>query len=245
MLSGCWIKNLYGFVGIHEWPTVLGWLATIIVVVYVVNAMNLIDGIDGLASGISMIALSFYSYIFFRAGEYAYALLAGATLGTLLPFFYFNVFGRPEKHTKIFMGDTGSLTVGTVLAFLMIRTFDIPEGTLHMHGNLLVLAIAPLILPCFDTVRVFFHRVRNGNNPFLPDRCHIHHKLLILTAQRQSLIIILLADIAFVLVNLWLSNLVAPTWLVLADIVVWSGANVLLTSFIRAKERSTGQKLYL
>ncbi|MDE7403197.1 MAG: undecaprenyl/decaprenyl-phosphate alpha-N-acetylglucosaminyl 1-phosphate transferase [Muribaculaceae bacterium] len=245
VMSGCWIHDLYGFLWIHEWPTILGWGATIFVVIYVVNAINLIDGIDGLASGLSAIALGFYSWLFFKAGEYTYSLLAGAALGTLIPFFCYNVYGNAERHTKIFMGDTGALTIGTVLSFLMIRVFDIPQEAIHSESNLLVLAIAPLILPCFDVVRVFFHRVRRGRNPFLPDKCHIHHKLLALTEQRQSLIIILFTDLVLVLLNVWISALgVQPTWIVLGDLVLWSVANVVLTSLIRRKERRRNIKLY-
>lgn len=244
IMSGCWIRNLYGFCWIEQWPTVLGWIATVFVVIYVINAMNLIDGIDGLASGLSIIALCFYSYIFYTSGEYIYAIFCAATLGTLLPFCYYNLFGTPERHTKIFMGDTGSLTIGTVLAFMMIRVFEIPQANMEMHGNHLVLAIAPLILPCFDVVRVFFHRVRNRHNPFLPDKCHIHHKLLALTAQRQSLIIILITDVAFILVNLSLSSVIQPTWIVLGDVIIWSVANIGLTHLIRCKERRTGKTLY-
>ena len=166
--SGAWIHNLYGFLGIGQWYAVIGWVMTIFLVIYVVNAINLIDGIDGLASGLSAIALVFYSFVFYKAGEYAYCLLAGATLGTLIPFFYFNVFGTAERHNKIFMGDTGSLTIGTVLAFLSIRVFNIDPVVQEIPGNLFVLAIAPIIVPCFDVVRVFFHRVRNGNNRQMP-----------------------------------------------------------------------------
>ena len=83
----------------------------------------------------------------------------GATLGTLIPFFYYNVFGNPEKQKKIFMGDTGSLTIGIMLAFLTIAVFNIPEDAVSSGSNIFIMAVSPLILPCFDVARVFLHRV--------------------------------------------------------------------------------------
>ena len=243
--GGMWISDLYGFLWIHHCPDWLGWLFSIFLVIYVANSINLIDGIDGLASGLSMIALIFYSIVFFLAGEYLFALRAATTLGTLIPFFYYNVFGHAENHNKIFMGDTGSLTIGTVLAFLSIAMFRIPLGDIPGNQNPFILAIAPIILPCFDVVRVFVHRVRNGSNPFLPDKCHIHHKLLALgLVQWKALITILISDATIVGGNLLLSSLVQPTWLILGDIMAWTLLNFLLTHLIRCRERRLGIKLY-
>ena len=243
--GGMWISDLYGFLWIHHCPDWLGWLFSIFLVIYVANSINLIDGIDGLASGLSMIALIFYSIVFFLAGEYLFALMAATTLGTLIPFFYYNVFGHAENHNKIFMGDTGSLTIGTVLAFLSIAMFRIPLGDIPGNQNPFILAITPIILPCFDVVRVFVHRVRNGSNPFLPDKCHIHHKLLALgLVQWKALITILISDATIVGGNLLLSSLVQPTWLILGDIMAWTLLNFLLTHLIRCRERRLGIKLY-
>lgn len=245
VMSGGWVKNLYGFGGIEEWPTIFGWGLTVFLVLYVVNAINLIDGIDGLASGLSAIGLAFYSWVFYQAGEYGYALLAGATLGTLIPFFYFNVFGSAERHTKIFMGDTGSLTIGTMLAFLSIQVFEIPIEKAPDGQNILIIAIAPILIPCLDVARVFMHRIRNGNNPFLPDKCHIHHKLLAFGCRQwQALVTILFADAVFILMNLLLSPYFNPTILLGADIALWVVFNMLLTRFIRMRESISGLRLY-
>ena len=245
VVSGCWIHSIYGFLGINEWPALAGWAASIFLVIYVMNAINLIDGIDGLASGLSAIALAFYSYLFYNTGQYSCALLAGATLGALIPFFYYNVFGSTERRTKIFMGDTGSLTIGTMLAFFSIQIFNIPPDTLPTGENLFILAIAPIIVPCFDVMRVFIHRVRRGNNPFLPDKCHIHHKLLALGCrQSQALITILLADAGFILFNLAVSPYFSPTWIIIGDLALWILLNMMLTHLIRVRERNMGIKLY-
>ncbi len=243
--SGNYINDLYGFLWIGEWPSWVGWIITVVVVIFVVNAINLIDGIDGLASGLSAVALIWYSYVFFVSQQYVCLLISGATLGTLVPFFYYNVFGSAESHTKIFMGDTGSLTIGLMLVFLTLAIFNIPLTNNPQNYNLFILAVAPLILPCFDVMRVFFHRVKKGRNPFLPDKSHIHHKLLALGfPQWQALILIVLTDMIFVLVNVALSNMIQPTWLILGDILLWIALNLLITRMIRLRECRLGKKLY-
>lgn len=244
--SGLWIHNLYGFLWIYSVPSGLGWAMTVIFVIYVVNAINLIDGIDGLASGLSAVALAWYSYVFYESGEYIYMVIAGATVGTLVPFFYYNVFGSAENRTKIFMGDTGALTIGLILAFLSIAVVNIPPETAEsVNRNLFILALAPIMLPCFDVARVFFHRIRMGRDPFLPDKSHIHHKLLALGInQRKVMITILTFDVCLVILNLFLSGYVQPTWLLLADLLIWTLLNMALTAGIRRRERLTGQKLY-
>lgn len=248
-LSGLWVHDLWGFLGIHELSWWVGWLVTIFLCIYIINAINLIDGIDGLASGLSAIALAFYSIIFFMAGQYVYALLSGASLGTLIPFFYYNVFGKSENRTKIFMGDTGSLTIGTILAFVTLAVFNLKgNGRIAEFPdyNLFVLALTPLLLPLLDVVRVFLHRIRRHSNPFLPDKCHIHHKLLALGFKNSTaLICILITDTLFIATNLILSPYLSPTIIILLDILIWSLANMLLTHLIRNREKATGIKLYV
>lgn len=243
--SGLWIHDLYGFLWIDEIPFWIGWLLSILLIIYVTNAINLIDGIDGLASGISMISLIFYSYVLVIVGEFVYALIAGAFLGTLIPFFYYNVFGNAEKHKKIFMGDTGSLTIGFVLSFIALTVMNVNSEAVIGGKNLVVLAIAPILLPCLDVVRVFIHRIRRGRNPFMPDKCHIHHKLLALGfPQRKALVAILVSEALMIAMNLCLSPVIGSTWLILGDLVGWTLINMLLTHLIRQREKKLEIILY-
>lgn len=245
VVSGLWVWNLYGFLWIGEMPSWVGWLLTIFFVVYVLNAINFIDGIDGLASGLSIVALAFYSFIFYLAGEFVPMLLAGASLGTLLPFYYYNVFGKASTHNKIFMGDTGSLTIGIILCFLSIKVADLPARGFEPDFNLFIIAIAPIIIPCFDVVRVVLHRLRKGTHPFLPDKSHIHHKLLALgLGQTRSLVLILMADAIIIALNFVASAHFGATWIVAADVVIWTCGNIYLTSLIRKREKRIGQTLY-
>ena len=244
--SGMYINNLYGILWLHELPIWLAWALTGFMIVYVVNAINLIDGIDGLASGLSAIALIFYAVVLYLLGHVAYSMLAAAAAGTLIPFFYYNVFGNPQRQKKIFMGDTGSLTTGMVLAFCGIAVMYFPMPTLNVDYNQAIVAIAPLIIPTFDVIRVYFHRLRLHHNPFLPDKSHIHHKFLALGfSQPTALIIILLWSVFFIITNVLLSPYVNPNLLLGCDIIIWTAINLLLTAAIRRREKKLNQQLYV
>ncbi len=243
--SGTYIHNLGGLAWIGEIPDWLGWIVSGFIVVYIVNAINLIDGIDGLASGLSGIALIFYGIVLAEAHQWILALLVWAQLGTLVPFFYYNVFGNPTKRKKIFMGDTGALTVGMLLSFIALSVTNLPASDVTKDYNQIVLAFSPLIIPAFDVVRVYFHRLHQGRNPFLPDKCHIHHKLLALGLnQRASLCAILLSAVVFMLVNVSLSPYISATWLLAGDVLLWLCGNLLITRAIRRKEARLNTTLY-
>ena len=157
--AGVYVHDFCGvlFLGeLYSWFVIL---FTMLLVVFVINDINLLDGVDGLGSGLSGVARFFYGTMFYMMGEHVYALISFATLGAVVQFFYYNVFGKAEKQQKIFMGDTGALTIGILLCFFALklcshRAEDV-QGT-----NPLVMAFAPLIVPCFDVVRVFFGRIR-------------------------------------------------------------------------------------
>lgn len=233
--GGMYIDNLHGLLGIHGLPVWIGYPLTVLVIVFIINSINLIDGIDGLASGLCGVATLFYGVVFFLLHEYIYAILSFATLGVLVPFFYYNVFGDENKQKKIFMGDTGSLTIGMILCILCLRLLQCSttEASAELP-NILVLAYSPLLIPCLDVVRVYLHRVRNGKNPFLPDKNHIHHKLLALgMRQRMAMVSIVLVSILFSLCNIFISKYINVTLLVLINVLIWTLLNVWLTYRIK------------
>ena len=238
------IDNLWGFLLINKMWAPLGWLLTILVAVYITNAINLIDGIDGLASGLSAVACLYYGTVLFMAGDYFYCFVAFATFGTLVPFYYYNVFGHEEKQEKIFMGDTGALTIGLLMTILSIHICHDGIG-LANNMNPLVVAFTPLIVPCFDVLRVYLHRLRRHRNPFLPDKCHIHHKLLALGLRKtKAMVLIVVSSVLFTIINLGLSKFLGVTWLVSLDVVGYALINILLTKLIRKKEQHKSNKLY-
>lgn len=241
MCGGAWFDSLGGILGINELPPFIGYPFTAIIIVFLINAINLIDGIDGLASGLSSIAVTIFGLSFLILGEYALSIIAFATLGVLCPFFYYNVFGNVKKHSKIFMGDAGSLTIGLLLCILGIKLYTADPGELEF--NPVVLAFSPLIVPCFDVVRVYMLRIRQHRSPFLPDKNHIHHKLLAAGLQpRIAMISIISVSAAFTLFNLFLSWYINLNFVVIIDIIVWVCGNIWLSKAIARRRALEEQK---
>lgn len=243
--AGMYVNDLHGIIGLGHISPWFGIPLTILIVVYVVNAINLIDGVDGLASGLSSAAFIIYGTAFLMIGKPIFAMLSFACLGVLIQFFYYNVFGSAERKKKIFMGDTGSLTIGLLLAFLGLALLQwSPDKFPTFRTNPMILAVSPLIIPCFDVVRVFLHRVRRHGNPFLPDKTHIHHKMLAIGLnQRLAMVLIVVASITFSIADILLSRYVEVNLLLILDILLWTLANLWLTRHIRSRERRLGVKL--
>lgn len=234
--AGIWVRGLYGFCGIHNLNIWLGGALVVLLVVFIINAINLIDGIDGLASGLSAVACFYYGTVFFRLNQYTFAIIAFITLGVIVPFFYYNVFGNAEKQKKIFMGDTGSLTIGIIISILSIKLTVLPASGIVWAYHPLVVAFAPLMIPCLDVIRVFFHRIRTGKNPFLPDNNHIHHKFLALGFNpRATMVIIVLSSFFLSALNLWVSQYIDIHILLLLDFAFYGALNVYLTQRIKSK----------
>ena len=230
LFGGLYISDLHGLFFLNRLPQFLFWPLTIFLVVFIINAMNLIDGIDGLASGLSGVALAFYGFIFLEIEEYTFALVAFATLGTVIPFFIYNVFGKAEKQKKIFMGDTGSLTIGLILCFLSFRLANVeiaPTHTVLSKVHPMFLAFTPLMVPCMDVIRVFIFRLKCKRNPFMPDKSHIHHKLLSLgMTQHVAMISILFFSAFIIVVSLNLSKQMDPTLLFMGIVLFYSAINI-------------------
>ena len=119
-LSGLWINDLYGLLGITTLSPWIGMPLTVFVAVFIINAVNLIDGIDGLCSGLVGMGALVFGFLFIYNAAWLHAVFAFITAGVLCPFFYYNVFGKSKGRQRIFMGDTGSLTLGLSMAFLAI-----------------------------------------------------------------------------------------------------------------------------
>ncbi len=198
--AGLWMHNCNGLLGVHLIKARYGYLLTIIIVVYIINSFNLIDGIDGLASGLACISLTTLGLIFIHEKLLIYALMSFSTLGVILPFSIYNVFGNQEKGQKIFMGDTGTLTIGYILSFLILKVNMIDTDPLNKNYSLITLS--SMIVPLFDVIRVFIFRISNHRNPFLPDNNHIHH-ILLKTGMKCKFVIItiLLLELMYVFLN--------------------------------------------
>ena len=245
VLSGNWFDSLGGLFGIYSVPAWIGMPFTVFIVVYITNAINLIDGIDGLASGLCCIALSVLSVIFFLRGQYVYALLAICTLGILMPFWCYNVFGNANRGHKLFMGDAGSLTLGYVISFLIIHMSVTNEVSPTLSNPYMVIAFSTVLVPLLDVIRVVLHRLREHKNPFLPDKNHFHHKLL-RTGMRVRMVMVCIIAISafFILLNSSLAWRVDITYLFFLNLFCWSILHVGLNGLIkRNRERKESEQL--
>lgn len=233
VLSGNWFDSLGGLFGIYSVPAWMGMPFTVFIVVYITNAINLIDGIDGLASGLCCIALSVLSVIFFLRGQYVYALLAICTLGILMPFWCYNVFGNANRGHKLFMGDAGSLTLGYVISFLIIHMSVTNEVSPTLSNPYMVIAFSTVLVPLLDVIRVVLHRLREHKNPFLPDKNHFHHKLL-RTGMRVRVVVVTILGIAvsFIGLNAWLAWQMNITFLLGINLILWSSLHLTINCFI-------------
>ena len=245
VLSGNWFDSFGGLFGIYSVPVWVGVPFTVFIVVYITNAINLIDGIDGLASGLCCIALSVLSVIFFLRGQYVYALLAVCTLGILMPFWCYNVFGNANRGHKLFMGDAGSLTLGYVICFLIIHMSVTNEVSPTLSNPYMVIAFSTVLVPLLDVIRVVLHRLREHKNPFLPDKNHFHHKLL-RTGMRVRVVMVCIIAISafFILLNSSLAWRVDITYLFFLNLFCWSILHIGLNGLIkRNRERKESEQL--
>lgn len=193
------ITSLHGFFGIHEIPYWISFFLSIFVIIVVLNGMNLIDGIDGLASGVGIVASITFGAWFYLSGNIPYTILTLGVIGALLAFIRYNIY---RGRYKIFMGDTGSLIIGLLLAVMAIKfnQMNISADISYKLYSSPAVSFGVLIVPLFDTLRVFIIRLARGKSPFKADKNHVHHRLLRLgfTHLGASSRIILI-NIAFIL----------------------------------------------
>ena len=171
--------DLHGLFGIGEIGMIPSFLITGFTIIVIINAFNLMDGIDGLAAGLSILVTMVFGTWFLISGHLAYAILCVSLVGALGGFFYFNVYG---KQYKIFMGDTGSLVLGTIISIFVIRfnEFNIDQTQPYSIASVPVISFGILSHPLIDTVRVMVIRILNHRSPFSADKNHFHHRLLTL-----------------------------------------------------------------
>lgn len=241
-ISGLYINNLYGFCGIYQIPYIIGAPLTILVIVFIVNSINLIDGIDGLSASISFIALTGFLYCFIQAGMVAYSMLIAGLMGVLLPFLYYNIWGDEKKMQKIFMGDSGSLTLGFILAFLLIKVMMDNPDVISFSRTSVILAYSLLVVPTYDVVRVSLCRLIHKQPMFKADKNHIHHKLMRTGLnQHITLIVIICLALLFIIVNLAISTFTSLTMIVIVDVLLWLLFHFTLNKVIARK----GQAVFL
>lgn len=201
--TGIRLDSLFGLFGIFEIP---GWMGTgisVFLIIALSNAFNLIDGIDGLAGIVSSSALILLGAWFIHTQNVFFSVLCLALASGLIGFLLFN-----WHPARIFLGDTGSLFIGFLLSCIVIVFIN--ENSLaksmdeFYFPSFLSVAVAILIVPIYDTSRVFIMRILAGRSPFFPDKLHIHHILVKQGYNHSQTALILFTFNMFALLVAWL-----------------------------------------
>jgi len=201
------ITSFYGLFGITELPPLVSVLLTIFIIVLIINSFNLIDGINGLSGSIGVLMAITFGTWFYLVDRVELASVSFALVGSVTAFLYYNI-----TPAKIFMGDTGSLLLGLIASILAINFIEQHQVLSAEHpyafGAPPAVAVGILLLPIFDTFRVFLMRILKGRSPFSPDRNHIHHLLLNTgLSHMQTTSILILANVFFIGLAYQLQNI--------------------------------------
>ena len=234
------ITGLYGILGVNELPYWGSVFLSLFTYIVVVNSFNLIDGVDGLAGGVGFIAACSFGVWFFMANDYVYASLSVALAGSLAGFLIFNF-----SPAKIFMGDSGSLTIGLIICILSIKVLEYPAE--KIEGEFLfvskpVYVIATLIYPLTDTLRVFLVRAAKGTSPFTADRNHLHHCLVDCGLSHVGTVSLVYTFSIFSISLSLLSYYLDPN-IALLIVAMYAGVMVLILRMVYKKKNPTKQTI--
>ena len=202
------ITDFHGVFGVHDIPYWFSFVFSIFTIIVINNAFNLMDGINGLAGSVSCVVCATFGYWFYSVDQIALAVVSAALAGGIVGFLKYNY-----TPAHIFMGDTGSLIIGLVASILAIKFIEL---NLTLPKEIAVksvpaVAVGIMIVPLFDTIRVFTRRILAGKSPFSPDRTHIHHLLIDMGFSHMKgttiLVIANILYIIFVFKMQWLGSL--------------------------------------
>lgn len=224
-LAGLRIDSMHGLLGIYKLPVPVSNLLSYFAIIVIVNAFNLIDGIDGLSSSLGILTMAVFGTYFAMANLPAYAMLSFGLMGALCAFLVYNY-----HPAKIFMGDSGSLVLGLINAVLVIKFINMAESrnSVLRIDSAVAIGFAILIVPLFDTLRVFTVRILSGRSPFSPDRNHIHHLLLARGFNHSQVTLICLLVNAFFIVVVYASRSIGTSLLLLSMLSISCAAIGLL-----------------
>ncbi|WP_419213943.1 MraY family glycosyltransferase [Maribacter sp. X9] len=229
------ITNFQGIFGIAELHYFISIVFSVFVFVLVINSLNLIDGIDGLAASIGILASFCFGICFFMSGYFLMTLLSAILIGSLVGFLKYNL----SVDRKIFMGDTGSMIIGFLLAYQGIEFLNIKFESISgfTQANMPILLLAILSFPLFDLLRVFAIRIADKKSPFTADNNHIHHRLLRLgLSHKQATSLLVFTNLTLVLIAYGTNGL--PINLSLIFIVLF-GCILYLLPFLKVFEEFT------
>ncbi len=201
------ITDFHGLFGVGEVGYIISLTVTFLIIITLINSFNLIDGIDGLAAGTGIVCSLSFSIWFFVNREFTSAVLGFSLAGSLAAFFGYNVFG---KKNKIFLGDSGAMITGFLVAVLALRFVEMNNepSVVYMFDSVPAMAMYVLIIPLFDTLRVVFLRIIRGNSPFRPDTNHIHHRILMMAdSHLKATLIIMSVNVTYIIAGILLQGI--------------------------------------
>jgi UDP-N-acetylmuramyl pentapeptide phosphotransferase/UDP-N-acetylglucosamine-1-phosphate transferase len=219
------ITSFSGILGIYELNYIFSVLFSIFTIFIIINAYNLIDGINGLSGSFGIVAAStFGAWFFVFDNQSQNAIIAFSLVGALFAFLRFNV-----TPAKIFMGDTGSLILGFVLAIFAVEFIELNEAntTIYHLKSGPVFAISVLFIPLVDLLRVFSMRLLRGKSPFKADKSHIHHMMLKIGLNHtQATFLLSLISVFLITLSLSLDKLgnyfLLALLVILYIVLIWS-----------------------
>lgn len=172
--SGMCIDNFNGLWGIYQIPWSIAVPLTVFAGVGIINSINMIDGINGLSSGLCIACCLFFGANYFHLEDIPNSVVAFTMAFSLIPFLVHNVFG---SKSRMFIGDAGTMMMGILLTWFVIRYLSYYGIERGLPGGLCPIAnsLGILSVPIFDTLRVMCMRMLQGRSPFSPDRTHLHH----------------------------------------------------------------------
>ncbi len=176
---------------------IISLLITTLWIVGITNAYNWIDGLDGLAAGISIFSLIGFVFLSLSADNIFIVLVSSILLGSSFGFLYHNFYPA-----KIYMGDSGSYFLGSIISLLAILLMNDKSYEVSLLSPLIILSI-----PILDMSSVIFKRIWESRSPFYPDRSHLHHKLIDLgLSHRKSVLFIYSLNAIVILLFLIINN---------------------------------------
>ena len=211
---------------------ILNIAGTVVWVVGITNAMNLLDNMDGLSGGVGAIASAFLLLLAAMSGQYLVGTLAAALLGACIGFLVYNV-----NPASIFMGDTGSLFLGFMLAAAGIK-LRFPDNVDFVTW---MVPVAVLGLPIFDTTLVVISRLRRGVNPLTtPGKDHVSHRLVKMGfTQREAVLILYLVCCALGVIAMYLTQATVSEGYVVGGVALLAGVYALLRFEFGGRSRTT------
>ena len=234
--GGVQLNNMHGLLGITVIPRMASIVLTLFTIIVITNSFNLIDGVDGLAGSLGLLTTFVFGLYFYYIGQLTYAVMAFSLAGSLVGFLIYNF-----SPAKIFMGDTGSLLIGLTNSILVIKFINIassPAVKLPLESAPAI-GFAILIVPLFDTLRVFGLRILDRRSPFSPDRTHIHHFLLDLGfSHRMVTFTCVLINIAFIAMAFFMRGL--GTTIVMGFLLLASFLFIAIVYYSRPKMKVAG-----